>query len=76
MTKAVRTAATDLLTHVTLIGIGFADDVRMVLHRGGQGGGGCAHFGTGEAEGPTDGDRAVRAAEAAPADFRQRLRSP
>ena len=74
--EAVR-AVTDLLTHVTLIGIDFAD-VRTVLHRDGldgQGGGGPAVLGTGEVSGPADGGRAVQAAEAAIADFRRQLRS-
>ena len=73
VTEAVRTI-TDLLTRVNLIGIDFAD-VRTVLHRdglAGAGGGGVARFGTGEASGP---DRAVKAAEAALRDLKQRMAS-
>lgn len=70
--EAVRTV-TDLLAYVNLIGIDFAD-IRTVLHRAGlhgAGGGGLAHFGTGEASGP---DRAVKAAEAALRDLKRRCR--
>ena len=68
--EAVRTV-TDLLAYVNLVGIDFAD-IRTVLHRDGlhgAGGGGLTHFGTGEASGP---DRAVKAAEAALRDLKQR----
>lgn len=69
VTEAVRTI-TDLLTHVTLIGLDFSD-VRTVLHPDGlcgEEGGGLARFGTGEASGP---DRAVKAAEAALLDLKR-----
>ena len=66
---AVIRATTSLVANEpNLVGFDFAD-LRMALKDGGP-----AVFGEGEAAGPAGQDRAIRAAEAAIADLKRKLR--